>query len=163
MVLDLTPQFQWREGTHGASLRWHIWVEDSEGQHLYHNEVWALTRKMMREPQHRIAFTIPIFEPLPSQYYIRCAGALCWNALGGWVLGGDVERVREGVRKGASHSHASPGRLSVRAGTNTEVGLGTSTSFLGLHVIEASFCGLSCHPQLLPFSCFLLFRVIHAA
>ena len=72
VVLSLRPQFQWREGTHGASLRWHIWVEDSEGQHLYHNELWGLTRKMMAEAEHRIAFTIPIFEPLPSQYYIRC-------------------------------------------------------------------------------------------
>ena len=71
MVLTLTPQFQWREGTHGNSLRWHIWVEDSDGQHLYHNELWSLTRKMVREAEHRIAFTIPIFEPLPSQYYIR--------------------------------------------------------------------------------------------
>jgi activating signal cointegrator complex subunit 3 len=26
---------------------------------------------MMREGQQRVAFTVPIFEPLPSQYYIR--------------------------------------------------------------------------------------------
>ncbi|KAK9785880.1 hypothetical protein WJX73_006814 [Symbiochloris irregularis] len=71
VVLTLTPQFQWREGTHGQSLRWHIWVEDSEGQHLYHSEMWSMTRKMARDAEHRIAFTIPIFEPLPSQYYIR--------------------------------------------------------------------------------------------
>lgn len=47
-------------------------MEDSEGQRLYHNELWTLTRKMVAEGEHRIAFTIPIFEPLPSQYYIRC-------------------------------------------------------------------------------------------
>jgi len=34
-------------------------------------ETWLLTRKMMREGAQRVAFTVPIFEPLPSQYYIR--------------------------------------------------------------------------------------------
>ena len=59
---------------------WHIWVEDSENEHIYHSETWALTAKMAREAEHRLAFTIPIFEPLPSQYYIRCVcapGLLC--------------------------------------------------------------------------------------
>lgn len=35
--------------------------------------MWTLTKKMMSEPSQRLAFTIPIFEPLPSQYYIKCA------------------------------------------------------------------------------------------
>ena len=26
---------------------------------------------MMSEPALRVAFTIPVFEPLPSQYYVR--------------------------------------------------------------------------------------------
>lgn len=34
-------------------------------------ETWILTKKMMREGEQRLAFTVPIFEPLPSQYYIR--------------------------------------------------------------------------------------------
>ena len=71
--LTIWPEFAWREQFHGNSLRWHIWVEDSEGQALYHSELWTLTRKMMAQPEHRLAFTIPIFEPLPSQYYIRRA------------------------------------------------------------------------------------------
>ena len=36
-------------------------------------QVWTLTKKMMSEPSQKVAFTIPIFEPLPSQYYIKCA------------------------------------------------------------------------------------------
>ena len=71
--LALWPEFVWRDSAHGASLRWHIWVEDSEGQALYHSELWTLTRKMMAQAEHRLAFTIPIFEPLPAQYYVRCA------------------------------------------------------------------------------------------
>ncbi|KAK9846320.1 hypothetical protein WJX81_001437 [Elliptochloris bilobata] len=69
--LVIRPTFQWRDASHGAALRWHIWVEDSENEHVYHSELWLLTKKMMREPEQRLAFTIPIFEPLPSQYYIR--------------------------------------------------------------------------------------------
>jgi len=47
-------------------------VEDSDNEHIYHSESWLLARGMMREPEgHRLAFTIPIFEPLPSQYYVR--------------------------------------------------------------------------------------------
>ena len=48
-------------------------MEDSANEHVYHAETWLLTKKMMRERAHRLSFTIPIFEPLPSQYYIRCA------------------------------------------------------------------------------------------
>ena len=39
--------------------------------HLYHSECWTLTKKMAREGRQKLAFTIPIFEPLPPQYYIR--------------------------------------------------------------------------------------------
>ena len=38
---------------------------------LRHAETWILTKKMMREGAQRVAFTVPIFEPLPSQYYVR--------------------------------------------------------------------------------------------
>ena len=72
MQLSVTPAFEWRDVLHGATMRWHIWVEDSENEHIYHTEVWLLTKKMMREGTHRIAFTIPVFEPLPSQYFVRC-------------------------------------------------------------------------------------------
>lgn len=70
--MTIYPAFKWREGSHGTSMQWHIWVEDSENEHVYHAETWTLTKKMMQESEHRLAFTIPIFEPLPSQYYIRC-------------------------------------------------------------------------------------------
>ena len=63
--------FEWRDSAHGSSVKWHIWVEDSENEHVYHSEQWILTKKMMREEMQRLVFTIPIFEPLPTQYYIR--------------------------------------------------------------------------------------------
>ena len=74
--VTVQPTFQWRDASHGNSMQWHIWVEDSENEHVYHSETWTLTKKMMREPEHRLAFTIPIFEPLPPQYYIRWDASL---------------------------------------------------------------------------------------
>ena len=45
----------------------------------------------MREGQQRIAFTVPIFEPRPSQYYIRVVSD---QVGGGWGWGweGGLER-----------------------------------------------------------------------
>ena len=91
--LVVRPAFQWRDGAHGGALRWHIWVEDSENEHVYHSELWLLTRKMMREPEPRLAFTIPIFEPLPSQYYIRRAPAPPLALAAGAAVRAPVERV----------------------------------------------------------------------
>lgn len=69
--LKIEAAFQWKDRAHGSGMRWHIWVEDSENEHIYHSETWLLTKKMMHEPAHTVAFTIPIFEPLPPQYYVR--------------------------------------------------------------------------------------------
>ena len=77
MQLVIQPAFTWRDNVHGNSLKWHIWVEDSENELVYHSEQWFLTKRMMREESQRLAFTIPIFEPLPTQYYIRSAPCLC--------------------------------------------------------------------------------------
>ena len=73
MQLVIQPAFTWRDGVHGNSLKWHVWVEDSENELVYHSEQWLLTKRMMREESQRLAFTIPIFEPLPTQYYVRSA------------------------------------------------------------------------------------------
>ena len=70
--LTIEPTFVWHDRVHGNALKWHVWVEDSENEHVYHSETWLLTARMMREEAQRLAFTIPIFEPLPSQYYVRC-------------------------------------------------------------------------------------------
>lgn len=75
--LSIEATFQWKDRAHGNGMRWHIWVEDSENEHIYHSETWLLTKKMMHEPAHTVAFTIPIFEPLPPQYYIRQDALLC--------------------------------------------------------------------------------------
>ncbi|GJP66452.1 hypothetical protein CLOP_g23384 [Closterium sp. NIES-67] len=71
VTLYVTPTFQWKERFHGNSQRWWIWVEDSENEHIYHTEYFILSKKMMAQGTHTLSFTIPIFEPLPPQYYVR--------------------------------------------------------------------------------------------
>jgi hypothetical protein len=48
VVLSLRPDFEWHDKSHGHSLRYILWVEDSKNDIIYHNETWTLTRKMMQ-------------------------------------------------------------------------------------------------------------------
>ncbi|PKA61162.1 DEAD-box ATP-dependent RNA helicase ISE2, chloroplastic [Apostasia shenzhenica] len=67
----ITPDFVWKDRFHGASERWWILVEDSENDHIYHSEIFTLTKKMARSESQKISFTVPIFEPHPPQYLIK--------------------------------------------------------------------------------------------
>ncbi|XP_042461584.1 DExH-box ATP-dependent RNA helicase DExH14-like isoform X1 [Zingiber officinale] len=69
--LLITPEFNWKDRFHGTSKRWWILVEDSENDHIYHSELFTLTKRMARPEPQKLSFTVPIFEPHPPQYYIR--------------------------------------------------------------------------------------------
>lgn len=74
--LVIEPDFKWNARTHGRSEPWWIWVEDPENEHIYHAERYNMlqehvTSRNEEERNQTLSFTIPIFEPLPSQYYIR--------------------------------------------------------------------------------------------
>lgn len=47
-----------------------MWVEDSENSRIYHQEYVLLQKRTFPDPVN-LELTIPAFEPLPSQYYIR--------------------------------------------------------------------------------------------
>lgn len=71
--LQITPDFQWHDQCHGSvGEPWWLWVEDPINDHIYHSEYLLLQKKQVvsGEPQ-QVVFTIPIFEPMPSQYYIK--------------------------------------------------------------------------------------------
>lgn len=68
--LTLTPDFQIDEKYHGTSIGWWILVEDVDSELLLHHEYFILKKKFGEE-EHTISFTIPLFEPLPPQYFIR--------------------------------------------------------------------------------------------
>nr|KAJ0203753.1 hypothetical protein LSAT_V11C500237010 [Lactuca sativa] len=69
--LVLTPDFVWKDRWHGAAQRWWILVEDSENDHIYHSELFTLTKRAAKGEPQKLSFTVPIFEPHPPQYYIR--------------------------------------------------------------------------------------------
>eukprot|EP00094_Tigriopus_californicus_P013560 TCALIF_13117-PA protein Name:"Similar to ascc3 Activating signal cointegrator 1 complex subunit 3 (Gallus gallus)" AED:0.06 eAED:0.06 QI:112/0.94/0.95/1/0.78/0.75/20/319/2227 len=71
--LNITPNFRWNDRIHGISSEpfW-LWVEDPENNHIYHHEYVLLSKKQVKiNETQEVVFTIPIFEPLPTQYYIR--------------------------------------------------------------------------------------------
>lgn len=71
--LHLRAPFQWRDGAHGGSLRWQVWVEDQSHEHIYHSELFSLTKRAHAAcGGGHTEFTIPVFEPMPPQYYVRC-------------------------------------------------------------------------------------------
>ncbi|KAM7267618.1 hypothetical protein ACFE04_009784 [Oxalis oulophora] len=69
--LLITPDFTWKDRFHGAVQRWWILVEDSENDHIYHSELFTLTKRMARGEPQKLSFTVPIFEPHPPQYFIH--------------------------------------------------------------------------------------------
>lgn len=70
--VTLTPEFRWHDKFHGMAEAFWVWIEDPVHNHIYHYEFFNLLKKHVKakEPQ-LIVFTIPIFEPLPSQYIVR--------------------------------------------------------------------------------------------
>ncbi len=47
-----------------------ILVEDSDSEFILHHEHFLLKKQFLEE-DHTVAFTVPISEPLPPQYFIR--------------------------------------------------------------------------------------------
>jgi hypothetical protein len=68
--LVITCNFEWNDRLHGSVEPWWIWIEDAENEVIYHSEYFLLYKKDKDEPQ-KLNFTIPIFEPLPPQYYVH--------------------------------------------------------------------------------------------
>ncbi|KAE9599497.1 putative DNA helicase [Lupinus albus] len=69
--LVITAVFVWKDRFHGAAQRWWILVEDSENDHIYHSDLFTLTKRMAKGEPYKLSFTVPIFEPHPPQYYIH--------------------------------------------------------------------------------------------
>merc|ERR1719341_1360105 len=71
--LTIKPDFKWNDKVHGkTSEPFWVWVEDPANDHMYHNEYFLLTKKqVVTNESQELCFTIPIFEPLPNQYYVR--------------------------------------------------------------------------------------------
>lgn len=55
---------------HGNSEGFWIFIEDADGERILHSEYFVLKRKFAME-EHYIDCTVPIFDPLPPQYFVR--------------------------------------------------------------------------------------------
>ncbi|XP_055378712.1 U5 small nuclear ribonucleoprotein 200 kDa helicase [Condylostylus longicornis] len=68
--LTITPDFQWDEKVHAQSEGFWILVEDVDSEVILHHEFFLLKEKYVNE-EHLVKFFVPIFEPLPPQYFLR--------------------------------------------------------------------------------------------
>lgn len=72
LKIDLTvlPDFRWNEQVHGFSQAFWVLVEDVNGEQLLHHEYFLLKAKYAAD-EHYLSFTVPLFDPLPPQYFIK--------------------------------------------------------------------------------------------
>ena len=68
--LTITPDFIWDEKIHGQSEAFWILVEDVDSEVILHHEYFLLKAKYAAD-EHLVKFFVPVFEPLPPQYFLR--------------------------------------------------------------------------------------------
>ncbi|CAH0388452.1 unnamed protein product [Bemisia tabaci] len=68
--LTITPDFVWEDKVHGSSEAFWIMVEDVDSEVILHHEFFLLKAKYQAD-EHIVKFFIPVFEPLPPQYFLR--------------------------------------------------------------------------------------------
>jgi replicative superfamily II helicase len=68
--IRVEPTFTWNGRYHGGAEGFWLWVEDSDNSRTYHNEYILFNRRNHPEST-TLELIIPVFEPLPQQYYIR--------------------------------------------------------------------------------------------
>ncbi|XP_050545887.1 putative U5 small nuclear ribonucleoprotein 200 kDa helicase [Daktulosphaira vitifoliae] len=68
--LTITPDFQWDEKLHGNSEAFWVLVEDVDSEVILHHEFFLLKSKYATD-EHLLKFFVPVFEPLPPQYFLR--------------------------------------------------------------------------------------------
>ena len=68
--MELTSRFDWHAKHCGGAQGFWLWVEDGENERIYHQEYVLLSKRNHPEVME-LELTIPAFEPLPPQYYVR--------------------------------------------------------------------------------------------
>ncbi|KAF9237747.1 putative RNA helicase [Melanogaster broomeanus] len=67
--LSIVPDFRWDEKIHGTAETFLIIVEDVDGEIILFNDTFVL-RQRYAEDEHNVTITVPMFEPVPPNYYI---------------------------------------------------------------------------------------------
>ncbi|KAF8629449.1 hypothetical protein AX15_003443 [Amanita polypyramis BW_CC] len=67
--LSIMPDFRWDEKVHGTAETFIIMVEDVDGEVILFHDSFIL-RQRYAEDEHNVTLTVPMFEPVPPNYYI---------------------------------------------------------------------------------------------
>ncbi|KAF6753600.1 Sec63 Brl domain-containing protein [Ephemerocybe angulata] len=67
--LSIVPDFQWDPEIHGGAESFHILVEDVDGEVILYHDIFIL-RQRYAQDEHNVTITVPMFEPVPPNYYI---------------------------------------------------------------------------------------------
>ncbi|KAF9474450.1 Sec63-domain-containing protein [Pholiota conissans] len=67
--LSIVPDFRWDEKIHGGAETFLILVEDVDGEVILFHDTFVL-RQRYAEDEHNVTLTVPMFEPVPPNYYI---------------------------------------------------------------------------------------------
>ncbi|KAI9277671.1 Sec63 Brl domain-containing protein [Umbelopsis sp. AD052] len=67
--LTITPDFQWDEKVHGTAEAFWVFIEDVDGEIILHHDSFIL-RERYAEEEHVMTFTVPLFDPLPPNYFV---------------------------------------------------------------------------------------------
>ncbi|KDQ53780.1 hypothetical protein JAAARDRAFT_136540 [Jaapia argillacea MUCL 33604] len=67
--ISITPDFRWDEKIHGAAESFWIVVEDVDGEIILFHDTFMLRQRYV-EDEHNVTITVPMFEPVPPNYYI---------------------------------------------------------------------------------------------
>ncbi|KAF9006973.1 Sec63 Brl domain-containing protein [Cyathus striatus] len=67
--LSIVPDFRWDEKIHGGAETFHVLVEDVDGEVILFHDTFVLLQRYS-EDEHNMTVTVPMFEPVPPNYYI---------------------------------------------------------------------------------------------
>ena len=67
--LVITPDFRWDEKIHGSTQMFWIIVEDVDGEIILFHDQFLLQRRFA-EDEHLVTFTVPMYEPIPPNYFV---------------------------------------------------------------------------------------------
>ncbi|EGO30085.1 putative RNA helicase [Serpula lacrymans var. lacrymans S7.9] len=67
--LSIVPDFRWDEKIHGTAETFIIIVEDVDGEIVLFHDSFVLLQRYA-EHEHNVTITVPMFEPVPPNYYI---------------------------------------------------------------------------------------------
>lgn len=81
--ISLQPTWNWQSRWHGGAEGFWLLIEDSGNNRIYHHESILFTRRTHPEPIS-IDVTIPAFNPLPKQYFIRLISD-SWVGIGTYI------------------------------------------------------------------------------